>query len=137
MKQVKKDLQAVSKTLKQLTKKTERIAKKLAKLEKAKPTRKSKPKATRKLKPKATRKLKLRATRKLKPKARPKAIKKSPRVSSSGTVLAIIESSRKGIDVTTLRKKSGLEGRKINDIVHRLKKEGKIKTSGRGVYVKA
>ena len=129
MKQVKKDLQAVSKTLKQLTKKTERIAKKLAKLEKAKPTRKSKPKATRKLKPKAT--------RKLKPKARPKAIKKSPRVSSSGTVLAIIESSRKGIDVTTLRKKSGLEGRKINDIVHRLKKEGKIKTSGRGVYVKA
>ncbi len=113
MKQVKKDLQAVSKTLKQLTKKTERIAKKLAKLEKAKPTRKSKPKA------------------------RPKAIKKSPRVSSSGTVLAIIESSRKGIDVTTLRKKSGLEGRKINDIVHRLKKEGKIKTSGRGVYVKA
>ena len=121
MKQVKKDLQAVSKTLKQLTKKTERIAKKLAKLEKAKPTRKSKPKAT----------------RKLKPKARPKAIKKSPRVSASGTVLAIIESSGKGIDVTTLRKESGLEGRKINDIVHRLKKEGKIKTSGRGVYVKA
>jgi len=145
MKQVKKDLQAVSKILKQLTKKTEKIANKLAKLEKAKAAKKPKTKAARKVKAKATRKVKAKATRKVRakvarkarPKVRAKARAKSPRASASGTVLGIIKRSRKGVDVTTLRKKAGLEGRKINDIVHRLNKEGKIKAISRGVYVKA
>ena len=157
MKQVKKDLQAVSNILKQLTKKTEKIANKLAKLEKAKAAKKPKTKVKRKVKTKATRKVKAKATRKVKakvarkvrtkvarkarpksrPKARAKTRAKSPRVSASGTVLGIIKRSRKGVDVITLRKKSGLAGRKINDIVHRLKKEGRIKAISRGVYVKA
>lgn len=37
----------------------------------------------------------------------------------------------------TLRKKTGFEGRKIRDIVYRLKKPGKIKVEGKGVYLKA
>jgi len=45
MKQLKRDLQAVSKTLKQLTLKTENIAKRLDKFEKAK----TKPKVTKKI----------------------------------------------------------------------------------------
>ncbi len=125
MKQLKKDLQAISNILKQLTNKIATIAKKLDKLEKAKPARKAKAKTVRKVKVKATRK------------AKPKAVKKAPKVSASGTVLTLVRRSRKGIDVATLRMKSGLEGRKINDIVHRLKREGKIKASRRGVYVKA
>ena len=153
MKQVKKDLQAVSNILKQLTKKTEKIANKLAKLEKAKAAKKPKTKVTRKVKAKTARKVraktartvKAKATRKVRakvatkagPKARAKARAKSPKVSASGTVLGIIKRSRKGVDVITLRKESDLEGRKINDIVHRLKKEGKIKAISRGVYVKA
>jgi len=145
MKQVKKDLQAVSNILKQLTKKTEKIANKLAKLEKAKAAKKPKTKVTRKVKAKTARTVKAKATRKVRakvatkarPKARAKARAKSPKVSASGTVLGIIKRSRKGVDVITLRKESDLEGRKINDIVHRLKKEGKIKAISRGVYVKA
>ena len=53
-----------------------------------------------------------------------------------GAVLAIFRRSRKGVDVPTLKNKTGLEGRKVNDIIYRLKKECKIKSSGRGIYVK-
>lgn len=103
MKQLKKDLHAVSKSLKQLTLRTEKIAKELDKLEKAKP----------------------------------KVIKKPVKVSAAATVLAVIKRSRKGVDVATLRNKTGFESRKISGIVQRFKKEGKIKNSGKGIYVKA
>ncbi len=129
MKQLKKDLQAISNILKQLTKKIETIAKNLGNLEKAKPAKRAKAKAVRKVKAKTT--------RKAKPKVRAKVVKKTTKVSASGTVLTLVRRSRKGIDVATLREKSGLEGRKINDIVHRLKREGKIKATGRGIYLKA
>ncbi|MBL7204300.1 MAG: hypothetical protein ISS63_08205 [Desulfobacteraceae bacterium] len=113
MKQLKKDLQAVSKSLKQLTLTTEKIAKKLDKLEKPKPVNKSKAKA------------------------KPKVTKKPTKVSAAATVLAIIKRSRKGVDVATLKNKTGFEGRKISNIVQRFKREGKIKSGGRGIYVKA
>jgi len=116
MKQLKKDLQAVSKTLKQLTLKTEKIVKKLdklGKLEKPKPVKK----------PKA--------------KAKPKVTKKPVKVSAAATVLAAIEKSGEGVDVATLKIKTGLESRKISGIVQRFKKEGKIKNSAKGIYVKA
>jgi len=36
-----------------------------------------------------------------------------------------------------LRKKTGFEGRKIMDIIYRLKKQGKINKDRKGLYVKA
>ena len=117
MKQLKKDLQAVSKSLKQLILRTEKIAKKLEKLEKPKPVKKSKAK--------------------VKAKIKPKIAKKPVKVSAAATVLAVIKRSRKGVDVATLRNKTGFESRKISGIVQRFKKEGKIKNSGKGIYVKA
>jgi len=113
MKQLKKDLQAVSKTLKQLTLKTEKIVKKLDKLEKPKPVKK------------------------VKAKAKPKVTQKPVKVSAAATVLAVIEKSGEGVDVATLKTKTGLESRKISGIVQRFKKEGKIKNSAKGIYVKA
>ena len=113
MKQLKKDLQAVSKSLKQLTLRTEKIAKKLDKLEKAKPVKKPKTKA------------------------RPKVTKKPVKVSTAATVLAIIKRSRKGVDIATLKSKAGIGSTTVNSIIYRLKKKGKIKNSGRGIYVKA
>ena len=117
MKQLKKDLQAVSKSLKQLTLRTEEIAKKLEKLEKPKPVKKS--------------------NAKVKAKIKPKIAKKPVKVSAAATVLAVIKRSRKGVDVATLRNKTGFESRKISGIVQRFKREGKIKNSGKGIYVKA
>ncbi len=113
MKQLKKDLQAISKDLKQLTVRTEKIAKKLAKLEKPKPVKKSRAKA------------------------KPKVTKKPVKISTAATVLAIIKRSRKGVDVATLKNKTGFESRKISNIVQRFKREGKIQSGGRGIYVKA
>ena len=114
MKQLKKDLQAVSKSLKQLTLKTEKIAKKLEKLDKVKPVKKSKVN-----------------------KAKPKVPKKPVKVSAAATVLSVIKRSRKGVDVSTLRSKSEIESTTLNSILYRLKKNGKIKSGGRGIYVKA
>ena len=113
MKQLKRDLQAVSKSLKQLTLRTEKIAKKLDKLEKAKPVKKPKTKA------------------------RPKVTKKPVKVSTAATVLAIIKRSRKGVDIPTLKSKAGIGSTTVNSIIYRLKKKDKIKSSGRGIYVKA
>ena len=121
MKQLKKDLQMVSKSLQQLMLRTEKIAKKLEKLEKPKPAKKSK--------------VKVKA--KIKPKIKPKIAKKPVKVSAAATVLAVIKRSRKGVDVATLRNKTGFESRKISGIVQRFKREGKIKNSGKGIYVKA
>jgi len=112
MKQLKKNLQAVSKSLKQLTLKTEKMVKKLDKLEKPKSVKKAKAKA----KPKVT---------------------KPVKVSAAATVLAAIKKSAKGVNVATLKTKTGLESRKISGIVQRFKREGKIKNSGKGIYVKA
>ena len=115
MKQLKKDLKAVARDLKRLTQKTDRMIKQLEKLgKKAQAAKKPKAKAVRKT-----------------------TVKKPAKLSASGTVLAIIKRSRKGIDKATLIKKTGFEDRKIRDITYRLSKQGKIKTEPKGIYVKA
>ena len=114
MKQLKKDLKTVAKDLKRLTQKTDKMIKRLEKLEKAQAAKKPKAKAVRKT-----------------------TAKKPTRVSASGTVLAIVKRSRKGIDTATLERKTGFKGRKIRDIIFRLRKQGKIKSERKGIYVKA
>jgi len=114
MKQLKKDLKAVAKDLKKLTQKTDKMIKRLGKPEKTQAVKKPKAKAVK------------------------KAVAKKPaKLSASGTVLAIVKRSRKGVDKATLIKKTGFEGRKIWDIIYKLKKEGKIKSERKGLYVKA
>jgi len=73
-------------------------------------------------------------------KAAPKAPakqKKKKRATAADTVLAIINRSRKGVDTKTLMKKTGFNAKKINNNIYKLTKEGKIKSIGRGVYLKA
>ena len=114
MKELKKDLQAVSKALKQVTRMTEQMVKRLDKLEKAQAPKKPRAKAVKKAVP-----------------------KKGPRISATETVLAIIKRSRKGLDTATLRKRTGLKDNNIRAILSRLKKQGKIRSEGRGIYLKA
>ena len=114
MKELKRDFQYVLNSLSALTQKTEKMIKRLEKLEKAQAAKKPKAKAVKKA-----------------------IAKKSTKLSASETVLAIVKRSKKGIDTIALRKKTGFEGRKIGDIIYRLKKQGKIKSGGRGLHVKA
>jgi len=114
MNQLKKALMAVAKDLKRLTQKTDKMIRQLEKLEKAQAAKKPKAKTVK------------------------KAVAKKPsKLSASGTVLAIVKRSRKGVDKATLIKKTGFEAMKIWDIIYKLKKEGKIKSERKGLYVKA
>ena len=44
---------------------------------------------------------------------------------------------KKGVDVTTLKEKTGFDDKKVRNIVFRASKQGKIKKTGRGIYVGA
>ena len=133
MKQLKMDLKSVSKDLKSLTKKIERIAKKLDKLEKVQTKKKAKTKTTKKRVAKRKVAKKRVAKKKV---ARKRVVKKATKLSAIDTVMGVIKKSSKNVETATLQKKTGFGERKIKDIVYRLKKQGKIKSAGRGVYVK-
>lgn len=120
MKELKKDLNAVVKELKALTRKTEAIEKKIEKLEKAKAPKKAKAKARVKTKP-----------------AKKRVAKKAKKATATDTVFAIIKRSKKGVDTATLKKMTGFKDNNIRTILSRVKQQGKIKSVGRGAYVKA
>lgn len=126
MKKLKKDLQAVTKELKALTRKTEAMAKKVDKLEKAQ--------AVAKRKPKAKAKVKTKTAKKAPAKKKPVAKKKATKLTATDQVVNIIKRSKKGVDVPTLIKETGLGERTVRNILFRAGKQGKIKRAGRGVY---
>jgi len=77
-----------------------------------------------------------------------KAIKKAPakklaakkttlQTTATEQILGIVKRFKKGVDVPTLKKKTGFDDKKVRNIVFRASKEGKIKKTGRGIYVGA
>lgn len=118
MKGLRRNLQSIVKALNVLTQRTNKLEKQLQKLEKEKtPTRQT-------AKPKA--------------KARKKAVaRKSTRVTATDTVLNIIYKRKNGATTTQIKEKTGFPEKKIWDIVNRAKREGKVKSPGKGVYMKA
>ncbi len=134
MKKLKKDLQAVNKEIKALAKKTESLLKAVDKLEKPKPTKKPKAKAVKK---KVVKKAPIKrvAAKKVAPK---KAVpKKAKPATAADTVLAIINRYKKGVGMAALMEKTGYNQKKIANLVFKLRKQGKIKSVAKGVYVKA
>jgi 5-formyltetrahydrofolate cyclo-ligase len=116
----KKDLQALRKDFKALEKKMEKLVQTVEKSGKANKVTKAKA-----VKPKAVKKAKVAAG------------KKAPQNTATDQILKIIKRSKKGVDVPTLKKKTGFNDKKVRNIVFRASKEGRIKKSGRGVYVGA
>jgi hypothetical protein len=53
------------------------------------------------------------------------------------TVFGLISRSKKGVNTATIKAKTGYDQKKVSNIVYKLKKQGKIKTLQKGVYVKA
>jgi hypothetical protein len=119
MKTVKKDLQILLKNLRNITRKSEAIAKKVDKLEKQSSAKKTK----RAAKPKA------KAVKR-------KPVKKASKTTATDEVFNAIKRNRKGIDIAQLKKKTGFADTKVRNIVFRLKKQGKVKNVGKGVYTK-
>jgi uncharacterized Zn finger protein len=52
-------------------------------------------------------------------------------------ILDIIKRSKKGVDVATLKQKTGFDEKKIRNVIYRAFREGIIKRAGRGVYLGA
>ena len=63
--------------------------------------------------------------------------KAKPQATATEQILGIIKRFKKGVDVPTLKEKTGFDDKKVRNIVFRASKEGKIKKSGRGIYVGA
>ena len=130
MKELKKDMKAITKELNGLIQKTEKMKTRLEKLEKTQTTKKVEKKAV-----PETKKTKKAVSKKV-----TKAVsKKATKVTAIDTVSKIFTSSRssKGIDVATLKKKTGFDEKKIWNIIYSLKKQGKIKGLQYGLYIKS
>ena len=112
MKQLKTDMNAVTKELKRLAQKTDKIIKQFEKLEKAQAAKEPNAKKVRKvteIDPILARIMR-------------------DKICATDIILAHIIGSGDGIDIKTLERKTGFKYNTINQIVFRLKKQGKIKS---------
>ncbi len=64
-------------------------------------------------------------------------VKKETKVTAIDAVLGVTKRSRKGVTTAHIKEKIGFSEKKIWDTVNRAKRQGKVKSVGRGVYVKA
>ncbi|MBW1892610.1 MAG: hypothetical protein JRI91_02770 [Deltaproteobacteria bacterium] len=121
-----------------MKKEIETLGKKLIKLtdsiQKGKKAAKKTPARKTSVKKKTTLKKKVAVKKTIAKKTAKKAVKTA---TASETVYKAIPRSKKGVDVATLIKKTGFDRRKIYDNVKVLKKQGKVKSVGTGVYGKA
>jgi FKBP-type peptidyl-prolyl cis-trans isomerase len=133
---LKKDLAALGKDFKALEKKMAKLLKAFE--TSSKPKKVSKPEPAKKA---AAKKTTAKKTAAPKAPAKKKAVKKAPakkkavQVTATDQILKIIKRSKKGVDVPTLKTKTGFDDKKVRNIVFRAAKEGRIKKSGRGFYV--
>ena len=56
-------------------------------------------------------------------------------LTDTAQILNIIKRTRKGIDVATLKQKTGFDEKKIRDMIYKAHKEGIIRRAGRGIYM--
>ena len=125
---LKKDLMSLKKEFKALEKKMGMLLKAVEKIGKA-------PKAAaKKVVTKKT--VKTKAIKRA-PAKKVVAKKATPQATATEQILDIIKRFKKGVDVPTLKEKTGFDDKKVRNIVFRASKEGKIKKSGRGIYVGA
>ena len=127
---LKRDLQAVRRDFKALERKMEKLLKAAEKAGAAKKVTRAKTVKKKAVKAKPAR---TRAAKRTKVTTR----KRAPQVTATDQILRIIKRTKKGVDVPTLKKKTGFDDKKVRNIVFRASKEGRIKKSGRGIYVGA
>ena len=145
MKKTNDEIKAIISGLKALTQKAEKLMKGLKAATKAKPAKSTKKaavkktaakKAPAKKAPAKKTAIKKTAVKKVAAKKEP-AKKKAAKLNDSDKVVNIIQRYKRGIDVASIKKKTGFNDKKISNIVHRASQKGKIKRAGRGIYVKA
>jgi hypothetical protein len=137
MADLKKEVRSLLKSLKSLTKQSEKLAKKVETVSKTK-TKKTKAKKAKIKKAKAKKATPKKARRAAKKKAQPRrktTVARTTRVPASDVVYKLIKRSKKGTDTAALIKKTGYKEKKVRDIIYRLKKQNKIKSAEKGLYI--
>ena len=127
MKQLKKDLAAVLKSLNTLAQKVKKMQAQLDKPEKVKKAKAPKAKMPKAKTPNAKAKPVKKAVTK-------KPAKEKTTETAYANLLANIDAN--GVSVKDLKSKTGFDSRKISNMLYRAKKQGKIKSEQKGVYVK-
>ena len=123
MKALKKELQAVMKNLKALSQKTEKLSKEVDKLQKKRTAKKLVVKRTAKTPAKRI--------------AKKTTIKSRKKTSAIDTVLQLIQKRKRGMRTAEIKAMTGYGDKKIWDIVNRAKRQGKVKSTSKGLYVRA
>ena len=72
---------------------------------------------------------------KTKPAKKEPAKKRATKLTATAQVLKIVNRSKKGVDIATIKNKTGFEDKKLRNIIFRAYKEGKIQRAGRGLYI--
>jgi len=121
---MKKELQSVIKSLETLSKKVEMMV--------AAVTAPEKPKS--KVAEAKSKVAKAKSAKKIT--AKKPSAKKTEKLSAPEIVLGIITGSTKDVNIAELKEKTGFKAQKLHNVISRLKKQGKIKSAGKGVYVK-
>ncbi len=65
---------------------------------------------------------------------KPRTNSRKRKVSDTDRVVRILKRAKAAVDVTTLKKKTGFNDKKVSNIVHRACKKGCIVRAGRGIY---
>ena len=115
----------IAKDLKAITREIKVIAKTVAKLAKA--VKKNKKPATGKKN--LAKSVKAKATKKA------PAKKRAAKLTATDQVLQILKGRKRGVSVATLMEKTGCDSKKVQNILQRTYKQGKIKRVGKGLYV--
>jgi hypothetical protein len=66
---------------------------------------------------------------------RRKIIRTGKTTTAAETIFQVIKSQKAGIDTSDLIKETNFEEKKVRNIIYKLKKQNKIKTAKRGIYV--
>jgi hypothetical protein len=113
-----KDLKAITREIKALEKTISKLAKTVGKNKKSKAAKKSTGKII-----------------KVKNSKRAPAKRKTTKLTATDQVLKILKGRKRGVNVATLMEKTGFDNKKIQNILQRTYKQGKIKRVGKGMYV--
>jgi cell division septum initiation protein DivIVA len=131
-----KELTALKKEFKTLEKKMEKLLKAAGSAGQAKKSSKAKAAKAKPTKKAPAKKTAAKKTAVAKTSAKKAAAgKMTGLATATDEILKIIKRAKNGVDVPTLKKKTGFDDKKVRNIVFRAAKEGRIKKSGRGVYV--
>ncbi|MBW2573337.1 MAG: hypothetical protein JRD87_16715 [Deltaproteobacteria bacterium] len=137
MEKLKKDLVAILKALNGLAQKVQKLQEQIG--EDKKPTKKPKAKAVKKKVVKKAPAKRASVKKVAVKKAAPKKamLKKASQATAVDTAFNIIKRYKKGVGNAALMEKTGYNQKKVANLVFKLRKQGKIKSVAKGVYLKA